>query len=420
MNATILLSVAALFLVYSLLSKRLSSTPLTAPLIFTVAGVLFAKVNPGLFSDAIDHSYVHTLAEITLILVLFADAASIKLNVLRNDHGLPVRMLLIGLPLTILLGTVVAAVMFGGFSLWEAALLAAILAPTDAALGQSVVVSKIVPVRIRQAISVESGLNDGIGLPLVVILVAVAAMNESSANASELLAFSILQITVGPLAGIFAGYIGAKLIDFAADREFLSQAFEGIAALAVALMAFGLAESHHGNGFIAAFVCGLTFGYCLRHRCKFLFEFAESEGQFFTLSTFLIFGMVAFELIGESFSWTYIIYGLLSLTVIRMIPVGLSLLGTGTELATKSFLGWFGPRGLASILFALIIVDKESISGGSQIVSIVIVTVLMSIFLHGITANLFSKKYGEFIAKRGTCIEMEPIAEEAKMRVDRD
>jgi NhaP-type Na+/H+ or K+/H+ antiporter len=380
-------------------------------MIFTAGGLVFAQCFPAVFAKAADQEYVHLLAELTLILVLFSDAAAIKLSVLKNDHHLPVRMLAIGLPLTVLLGAVLAFYLFGVFTIWEAALLAAILAPTDAALGQSVVTSKIVPLRIRQAISVESGLNDGIGLPLVVIFATLAAMSGANANSSELLQFSILQVTMGPFVGIAIGFIGAKLIDYAVNKEYIAGSFEGIAALCVAVAAFALAESIHGNGFIAAFLAGLTFGNVLSHKCKFLYEFAESEGQFFTLSTFLIFGMISLELIGESFHWTYVLYAALSLTIIRMLPIALSLVGTGTEAATKGFLGWFGPRGLASILFALLIIEKESIAGGRQIVSIVVVTVLMSVLLHGVTASSFSNLYGAFIAKKGTCIESAPVIE---------
>ena len=179
----------------------------------------------------------------------------------------------------------------------------------------------------------------------------------------------------------------------------MSGSMEGIAALCIALSAYGLGEAIHGNGFIAAFISGLTFGAVLKHKCKFLYEFAESEGQFFTLSTFLIFGAVAIPLIGNNFQWTYLVYAFLSLTIIRMLPVALSLLGARTNAPTVAFLGWFGPRGLASILFALLIIEREHIRGAKLIISVVITTVLMSILLHGVTASTFSKRYGRFMGR---------------------
>jgi len=409
-NFSAILLIAGLFFVYSLLSRRISSSFLTAPMIFTAAGLLIAQFVPGLFGDTIDHSFVHLLAELTLIFVLFTDAAAIDFGKLRTDYGLAARLLLIGLPLTIAAGLAAALLVFEILTFWEAALLAAILAPTDAALGQSVVTSKIVPLRIRQTISVESGLNDGICLPLVLIFAGVAGMMQS--DAAVLAQFTILQITMGPVAGAAVGFVGAKLIDFAVDKNSISASMEGIAALCVALVAFALAETVHGNGFIAAFIAGLTFGSILRHKCRFLYEFAESEGQFFTLSTFLIFGAVAIPLIGQNFERSYLLYAVLSLTVIRMLPVVFSLLGSKTRLATAGFLGWFGPRGLASILFALLIVEREHISGGKQIISIVVVTVLLSVILHGVTAAGLSGTYGRYMRDVGVCPENENNTEE--------
>ncbi|NNE68586.1 MAG: sodium:proton antiporter [Pyrinomonadaceae bacterium] len=398
MNLTAILLIAFLFFAYSLVSRKIASSVLTPPMIFTAAGLLIAKLQPAIFGGTIEHSFVHLLAELTLIFVLFTDAAAIDASSLKKDYGLATRMLTIGLPVTILVGAFTAFFVLGVFSIWECALLAAILAPTDAALGQSVVSSKIVPERIRQTISVESGLNDGLCLPLVLMFAGAAAMSQS--EPAELVRFTVLQVSLGPIAGVVVGFLGAKLIDLAVDKKAISGSMEGIAALCVSLGAFGIAESIHGNGFIAAFVAGLTFGAVLRHRCKFLYEFAESEGRFFTLSTFLIFGAVAMHLIGDTFQWSYVIYAFLSLTVVRMIPVVLSLIGTDTDFTSKVFLGWFGPRGLASILFALLIIERQHIAGAQGIISVVVITVLLSVLLHGLSAAWLSKKLGEFLEGR--------------------
>jgi NhaP-type Na+/H+ or K+/H+ antiporter len=403
--------VAGLFLVYSLISRALENTSITAPMIFTGFGLLISVFWAGLLGDGMEHGAVHTLAEVTLIFVLFSDASRIDVALLRRDHNLPQRMLLIGMPLTILFGTLAALLMFREFYIWEAALLAAILTPTDAALGQAVVSNKLVPVRIRQAINVESGLNDGIALPLVLIFASLASLMAAGESAGFWIGFSFLQLALGPLTGIIIGFVGAKLVDFSVDRNWISGSFEGIGALCVAVIAFTGAEIVHGNGFIAAFIAGLVFGNFLKHQCKFLYEFAESEGQFFTLTTFLIFGGIAIHLIGESFHWTYIVYAALSLTVIRMIPVAFSLIGSGVNGLTTLFLGWFGPRGLASILFGLLIIEKTEIPHREQIISVVVITVLMSILVHGLTAAPASRKYGESIEKIGECEETNPVSE---------
>ncbi|NNE97554.1 MAG: sodium:proton antiporter [Pyrinomonadaceae bacterium] len=412
MDLTPVIIVAGLFLFYSLFSKRLETTSLTAPMIFTSAGLLIGLFWKDLFGDSnMNHGTVHLLAEVTLIFVLFTDAARINFKTLQRDHILPQRMLIIGLPLTIIFGTLAAYFLFGRFLLWEAALLAAILAPTDAALGQAVVSSEDVPIRIRQTLGVESGLNDGFALPAVLIFASLASAAMADHSGLYWVQFTFLQIVLGPLAGVVIGFIGAKLIDLFTNKKWISKAFEGICALSIALIAFTAAELIGGNGFISAFVGGLSFGHFLSHRCEFLYEFAESEGQFFTLTTFLIFGTIAIHLIGDEFYWTYVLYAILSLTIIRMLPIAVSLIGTKVNKYTVLFLGWFGPRGLASILFALLILEKMEIVHSGPIISTVIITVLMSVFLHGITAFPASRKYGSIIRKAGECEEMKPVSE---------
>lgn len=410
MDLTAILVVAGLFLLYSLFSKRLDRTSLTAPMIFTGAGLVVSFFWKDLLGTSdMRHGTVHLLAEITLIFVLFTDAARINFTLLRKDHILPQRMLFIGLPLTIIFGAIAAYFLFDKFVFWEAALLAAILAPTDAALGQAVVSSEDVPIRIRQTLGVESGLNDGIALPAVLVLASLASTTMAEHGRLYWVHFTFLQIVLGPLVGLAFGFIGAKLVTFFVEKNWMSQTFEGICALSIALIAFAGAGLVGGNGFISAFVGGLAFGHFLAHRCEFLYEFAESEGQFFTLTTFLIFGTVAFHLIGDNFHWTYLLYGVLSLTIIRMLPIAISLIGTGVNKYTVAFLGWFGPRGLASILFALLILEQAEIKYGEQIISIVIVTVLLSIFFHGITAFPASRKYGLAVKNDGESEEMKPV-----------
>ncbi len=394
MDLTAILLVAGLFLAYTLFSKYLEKTILTAPMIFTAVGLLLAYFAKGILGTSdMNHGTVHILAEVTLVFVLFTDAARINFKILSKDHILPQRMLVIGLPLTIIFGAVAAYFIFDKFVFWEAALLSAILAPTDAALGQAVVSSEDVPVRVRQTLGVESGLNDGFALPAVLIFVSCAGSVNSDNGNLYWVHFTLLQIILGPLVGLAVGFIGAKLVDLFTGKDWLSSTFEGIGALSIALIAFAGAELVGGNGFLSAFIAGLVFGHFLSHNCEFLFEFAESEGQFFTLTTFLIFGTIAFSLIGDKFHWTYLLYAILSLTVLRMLPIAISLIGTGAKKQTVAFLGWFGPRGLASILFALLIVENMEIKHNEQIISIVIVTVLLSILLHGVTAYPASQRF---------------------------
>ena len=397
--------VCGTLLAFSLVSARLRGTILTAPLIFAVFGFAISVYGFDSFNIDLGHSAIHLIAETTLILVLFSDAARIDIAQVREDHNLPQRMLLIGMPMLMLLGTLIASFMFPHFSFWEAALLAALLAPTDAALGQMVVSAKIVPVRIRQAINIESGLNDGIALPAVLLFAALAGMQANVSSTGQWVTFFILQILLGPMVGILIGLVGARLIDTSTRRRWIIEAFQGIAILALAILLYTIAEAMGGNGFIAAFVGGMVFGNNLQHDCDFLFEFMETEGQLLMLITFFVFGAVLLPEAMTHISISYVCYALLSLTVIRVIPIMLSLIGARIHFATQLFLGWFGPRGLASILFVLLILEETHIPHRHELLTISILTVAFSIILHGISAAPYARWYGGFTKRLGTCAE---------------
>lgn len=409
-----LISVAVIasgLLVFSLISGRLHGTSLTAPMVFIFFGFLagtdglaIAIVNP-------DHATIHLIAELTLILILFTDAARISITRLRRDHNLPVRMLLIGLPMTVVLGAIVAVQMFPNLLFWEAVLLAALLAPTDAALGQSVVTAVGVPVRIRQAINVESGLNDGIALPAVLLFAALASAQADAADAGGWIRFGLMQIVLGPVAGVVVAYVGARLIDVAVGRGWVSDSYQGIGILALALFTYAAAELMGGNGFIAAFVGGMVFGNTIRHPCTFLFEFMETEGTFLMLITFFVFGAALLPEGLAHFSLPVLLYAVLSLTLIRMIPIAVALLGGGLRLPTVLFLGWFGPRGLASILFVLLILEEAELVHRGELLSITVATVALSALFHGLSAAPLARRYASMVANMGDCQEIRPATE---------
>ncbi|MEE9595579.1 MAG: cation:proton antiporter, partial [Acidiferrobacterales bacterium] len=339
MESLAFIVVAVCILGFGLVSGRLQNSVITPPIVFVLFGLLVSPRALGWVEFELDSRFIHTLAELTLVLVLFTDAARIDLRLLRREHDLPVRLLVIGLPLTIVAGTLVAAVMLDTLTFWEAAVLAAILAPTDAALGQAVVSSERVPVRIRQALNVESGLNDGIALPVILILLSIAGAAEHSQSATYWVQFAALQVILGPLVGIGVGYFGGKLIERAAHIGWINHAFQDLSALGLSLLAFAGAELIGGNGFIAAFCAGLTLGNCSRAICTCLYEFAEAEGQLLTLLIFMVFGALMLPMTLDHFSWMVLAYGVLSLTLIRIVPVVISLVGAGLRWQTVSFLG---------------------------------------------------------------------------------
>jgi NhaP-type Na+/H+ or K+/H+ antiporter len=398
-------------LLYALVSDRFTDTIITAPMVFIAFGFVIGDGGLGIADIAAEHSAIHLIAECTLILVLFSDAARIDLSRVKRDHNLPVRMLGMGLPLIIVAGTLTAALLFPQITIWEAALLAALLAPTDAALGQSVVSAPAVPIRIRQAINVESGLNDGIALPAVLLLATLAGATHESVEPSDWLHFGLMQVTLGPLIGLVVGYLGARLLDIAADRAWANDAYQGIGILALAVFLYVTAELIGGNGFIAAFIGGMVFGNTIRHPCTFLFEFMETEGTLLMLITFLVFGAVLLPEAIPHISPIIVLYAILSLTVIRMIPIAISLIGSDVRLPTQLFLGWFGPRGLASILFVLLILEESAVPHRHELLAITVITVPLSALLHGASAAPLANAYGRLAARLGECEENQPTTE---------
>lgn len=388
---------------FSLASKFLERRAITSAMIFVGFGCVMGTMGLDLIPFDFDHGFIHLIAEVTLVLVLFSDASRIELAPLLKDHNLPVRMLVFGLPLIVMTGTIAGMVLPLGLDLLSAALLASILAPTDAALGQAVVTNNRTPLRIRQALNAESGLNDGLALPLVLLFATlVSGANDGDVN---WLRFGATQIGLGLIVGGGLGFSGAVALDRAAKRGWMNPGFEGAAILSLALLSFGVSEYLGGNGFIAAFVGGLSFGNSVRGRCEFLYEFVEAEGQMLTLVTFLIFGSALVPLVLVNFDPWIWVYAVLSITVIRMLPVTLSLLGSGVKWPTSLYLGWFGPRGLASLLFLLFVLEDFDIKQGETILQLTVSTVLISIFAHGLTAAPLTALYGRWIERYGQCAE---------------
>jgi len=371
---------------FSLFSGPIGRGSLTPPMIFVLLGLCMSPIGFGLIDVDIDNAVVDIIAEITLILVLFTDAARINLKHLWSDHDLPVRMLLVGMPLTILAGVLAAMAIFPELLIIEALVLAVILAPTDAALGQAVVSSPKVPERIRQTLNVESGVNDGIALPALLFVISFAVVSHSGEHDTNWLSFVAQQLILGPLAGILIGWLGARAINEAIDRHYVTREFCNIYLLSLAFIAFLAADQIGGNGFIAAFVAGVTVGNTLKHVNEEIYEFAESEGQLLNLIIFFLFGVALLPRVWGYVSWDIIAYAILSLTLVRMVPVFISLIGKHLRWETTIFLGWFGPRGLASILFVLLVLEHADIAQELLVFNIVIVTVAFSVVLHGFTA----------------------------------
>lgn len=376
----------SLLFAYSLVSRRLEQSLVTAPMLFTLAGMVLYPMMPAIRNAGVNSSVFLRTAEIGLVLLLFTDASRTDLKILSSLKNLPARLLSIGMLLTLGLGTLIGKLVFPQLSWWEAGILSAILAPTDAGLGQVIVTSSRVPLRIREALNVEAGLNDGLSVPFMLFFITLAAAKAEGGLAS-LTQFMVEQLGYGIVVGVAIGLIGGWLLGLARRRGWAGDSFLQVGVVAVPLICMGIAELVDASMFIASFAAGLAVQVGFKEAGKHSVEFAEEWGQLFNLAVFIIFGMVVVKY------WPYSdarlwIYAMLSLTVVRMLPVAVALIGTRLSSASVLFMGWFGPRGLASIVLGLVYLEQELNFPGEETIRLaVILTVVVSIFAHGLSAQ---------------------------------
>ena len=394
------LAVLALFImVYSSVAGAVERTRISGPIVFTCFGLLIGPAGFALLDWDTDRELIRNLAEVTLAMVLFTDAAGADVKVLKNTTGVPARLLLIGLPLTIALGFAFGTLLIEHPSLFALAVLATMLAPTDAALGKAVITNEAVPGEIRQSLNVESGLNDGICVPVLLLFLALALDTTGDIGPLPLAAKLVVeQIGIGLAVGLVLTFIAVRLLKFARDRQWLTKTWTQIPILALALSCFAVAQYLGGSGFIAAFSGGLLMAFMDKHLSREVKEeyllASEGAGDTLALITWVTFGSAVVGQALGNFTWNILLYSFLSLTVIRMLPVFLCLTGSGIDTEGKLFIGWFGPRGLASIVFAVMVVNSELPDSGSLAMTVVC-TIMLSIVGHGITANPWARAYGK-------------------------
>jgi len=397
MELTAVLVVMAAIFMWATFSARLTRSDLTAPIVFVAVGVLLAVL------DVIDAptapETLKPLVQLTLIWVLFSDAARVPVQDLRADLGRCVRLLAVGLPLTVLAGWGLAAWFFPGLGIGLALLVGAALAPTDAALGVPVVTNPAVPAPVRRLITVESGLNDGIATPVVMLALALAATAEEVEGAPGL-AQALAELAVGAVVGGAVGGAGGWLLRWARRRGWVAEDFAGIAVLALAIVAFAAAVTLDANGFVAAFCGGLAFGALAGRRGPAELIFLEQAGGLVSLLVWLAFGAIAGPIMLDRIDLTNLLYAVLSLTVVRMVPVALATIGAGMDRSTVLFVGWFGPRGLASLVFALLALEELG-SAADEAVTVIGLTVFLSVLAHGFSAAPLAARYAAVVEAAG-------------------
>lgn len=389
---------------YSAFADRIGRWHLTAPIVFALAGWLIWQGRPG--AEEPEFGWLLTLAEVTLALVLFSDAAGVRPKEIGQDRNYILRLLFIGLPLTILLGLLLSFLLFPAIGWPMALLLASMLAPTDAALGAATVTDKRLPLRVRRMLNVESGLNDGLATPVVLFAIAVLAGQEGlSPRVSAVEA--ILEIVLGIVLGAALGWVGGTLLRIAAEREWTSIRSASVAVLMIPTVAYFGASLIGGNGFIAAFIAGTAFASTTTAEMEEQeLELTEGLVQPLSYATWMAFGALIIPTLLEGIGWREILFAVASLTVLRMLPVALCLLGTGMRPPTMLFVGWFGPRGLATVVFSLIALESLVLDEALiDVLATATLTVILSVVLHGITAGPWAAKYAAWVKRENPPVE---------------
>jgi len=386
--------IAGFTFAYAAIAGRVERSALSGPILFVTFGLIAGPAGLGILTLTVEAEGLKELAELTLAVVLFADAANANLSVLKRVAALPARLLLLGLPLTILLGVGAALLLFPEMSLLEAGILGTMLAPTDAALGKAVVTNESVPTEIREGLNFESGLNDGICVPILFVLLAMATGQSDERPGALALTLFAEELGIGIAVGLGLALLGAALLRKTVVLGWVGENWLGAVVAALGLTCFGLAQAMGGSGFIAAFFGGLVFGSFITKRKHELVGAAELVGDLLSLATWVCFGAVVVPAAFGVVDLRVALLAVLSLTAIRMLPVFVSLLGTGARSRAKLFIGWFGPRGLASVVFCVIVLG-ESLPHAATIAAVVAWTVILSVVGHGVSANPLATRFAK-------------------------
>jgi len=393
---------AAFAFLYSIVAGRVERTPITGPIVFMAFGFLVGPLGIGWLALDVTGQDLRMLADLTLALVLFIDAANADTSVHRTSTLIPRRMLLFGLPGTIALGFVAGWLIFDGLGIYELAILATMLAATDAALGKGVITNKAVPAPIREGLNVESGLNDGLCVPVLFVFIALAGAGglatDGTAPGLQLVA---REIGIGLAVGLGVTFVGVGLVRWCWRRGWISEVWAQLPVIMLAITCFTAAQSLHGSGYIAAFTGGILFGLLAKNSTHKLVMAAEGMGETLAMLTWIVFGAAVIGQVYEAFTWRLVLYAVLSLTVVRMVPIFLSLTGTGVRTEGKLFLAWFGPRGLASIVFAIIVLNTK-LPGAHLMAEVVVCTVFLSAIAHGVTANPLAAALAARVSRSST------------------
>ena len=400
-----------LTLAFVALARALGRMYVTAPIAFVVAGAVLSIVVPvPVGGTAVE---VRAVAEVTLALILFHDAAQVRPRQIEGDRGLVVRLLLVGLPLTVVMGFMGAQLVFPAMPVMVALLLAAALAPTDAGLGAATVLNPVVPVRVRRVLNVESGLNDGLITPVVLFAIAAIAGEEGLRTGSSVVQ-AVVDLSVGAVLGAGVGAAGGLLLGWSRSRNLSTGGTRSLGVLVLPILAYCLVAVVGGNGFVACFIAGTAFTASASwvDDEESALDSTEGLSELLGFAVWLVFGLAVLPLLWGQIGWREVLFAALSLTVFRIVPVAVCLIGTGMRVRSVAFIGWFGPRGLASVVFALLAVEDLDLDDSLRTaISVIALTVLLSVILHGSTADILARRYGGWIRRTSPPTETAPATE---------
>jgi NhaP-type Na+/H+ or K+/H+ antiporter len=372
-----LLIVGGLLWVTAALSGLMRGTVLSASVLSILLGIVLASTD--VIAIDIRDEGVLELISLALILTLISDGIVVDRELLTGHWGPAARALIIAMPVTMGLIALATKLLFSELSWAEAFLLGAVLAPTDPVVTSTVVTARKVPASIRHTLNLESGLNDGLALPFVLFFIVLASAGDAGSEALELLGEAAFGAALGAAIGIGGGRLHHWL-----PGGGIAGRYEGIYAIGVGLTAFGLADVSFGNGLIAAFVAAIALGYAEHEITERFADFSENVSTIFQVLTFFVFGGVIVGLgYGDSVV-ALVAFIAFALLVARPAAVMGSLAGTGGPQAYKWFIAWFGPKGVASMLFALFVLES-AVDNGALIFNVAAFTIVASILIHGLT-----------------------------------
>lgn len=386
----------AVVLAWSLVSERLARYSITLPIVLVTMGAVLSATQ--VVQVELDSEAVRILVELALSVLLFADATEITARWLRSAGRLPLRMLALGFPLTVAGGFATGYWLLPGAGVWIVALLAAALAATDAALASPVIMDERIPSRLRRIIDVESGLNDGLATPLVLFFLAGSLASGNPEGDEAPLVHALVELAVGVAVGVMIGAGGARLLMLARRTNWSSVAGERLAVLVLPVLTYLVAVALGGNGFVAGFMAGIAAGTVGREAvAEERLQLTNDVGTLVSAAVWFVFGSLIPGVVTLGISWNVVLYAVLSLTIVRMVPVALALVRSGLGTREVLFLGWIGPRGLASILFALIAIEELHGHGlattADFVAEVIVVTVGLSVLLHGLTAGIIAVRW---------------------------